>query len=237
MYDCSRGGNVTAFFWVMATITAIKNQKRNADRLNVYLDGEFAFGLAAVVAASLRIGQILSADEIAALEQQDDIEKARKSAIGLIGRRPRSMAEIERSLQKKEFDDRIIEQVIDRLAAVDLLNDAAFASYWVEQRETFRPRSKLALRQELQQKGVSRTVIDTVLNKVDEELAAWRVGQKQAARWAYLSEKEFRVKLGRFLQRRGFPYDVIKSTINDIWRALNDEEQFNYGQLDNEGVG
>ncbi len=228
---------MSRLFFIMATITAIKNQKRNIDRLNVFLDGEFAFGLAATAAVGLRIGQILSPDEITALQHKDDIEKARKSAVQLIGRRPRSTAEIERSLQKKEFDDRVIEQVIDRLTAVELLNDTEFAGYWVEQRETFRPRSKLALRQELQQKGVSRTVIDTALNEVDEDSAAQRVGEKQAVRWANLSEEEFRVKLGRFLQRRGFPYDVIKSTINNIWQALGDEDQFIYGQPDNEGVG
>ena len=219
----------------MATITALNNQKHNAERLNVYLDGEFAFGLDWAVAGSLSVGQILSPNEVEALQQQDDIEKAKKSALHLIGRRPRSVVEIDRNLRKKAFDDRVIEQVIDRLTAVDLLNDAAFAGYWVEQRDTFRPRSKLALRQELQQKGLSRVVIDTALKEVDEESAARRVAEKQATRWGHLSEEEFRVKLGRFLQRRGFPYDVIRTTTNDIWQVVSEEEQFDYDRPDNEG--
>lgn len=221
----------------MAIITEIKNQKRNADRFNVYLDGEFALGLAASVAAGLRVGQNLSPVEIVALQQQDDVEKAKNSALQLIARRPRSEAEIERSLRKKGFDDPVIEQVIARLLEVDLLNDAEFAAYWVEQREVFRPRSKLALRLELQQKGVGRTVIDTALNNVNEESAARHLGQKQATRWTQLPEDEFRVKLGSFLQRRGFPYDVIKITIDDIWQTLSEEELFDHSRPDNEGVG
>jgi len=221
----------------MAIITEIKNQKRNADRFNVYLDGEFALGLAASVAAGLRVGQNLSPVEIVALQQQDDVEKAKNSASQLIARRPRSEAEIERSLRKKGFDDPVIEQVIARLLEVDLLNDTEFAAYWVEQREVFRPRSKLALRLELQQKGVGRTVIDTALNNVNEESAARHVGQKQATRWTQLPEDEFRVKLGSFLQRRGFPYDVIKITIDDIWQTLSEEEHFDHCRPDNEGVG
>ena len=83
----------------MATITALNNQKNNAERLNVYLDGEFVFGLDWAVAGSLSVGQILSPNEIEALQQQDDIEKAKKSALHLIGRRPRSVVEIDRNLQ------------------------------------------------------------------------------------------------------------------------------------------
>ncbi len=33
-------------------ITALRTQKKNPDRVNVYLDGRFAFGLAAMEAAS-----------------------------------------------------------------------------------------------------------------------------------------------------------------------------------------
>ncbi len=216
----------------MATITALKIQKRNADRFNVYIDGEFAFGLDASVSSSLRVGQILSPDEIVVLQQQDDVEEARKSAIRLIGMRPRSTAEIERSLRKKGFNEQVVEHVIDRLTAVELLDDAAFAVYWVEQRDAFRPRSKLALRQELQLKGVSRSVIDTVLNEVDEESTARRVGEKQGTRLTNLPEEEFRVRLGRFLQQRGFPYDITITTINDVWQALSEEES-NFSQPDN----
>ena len=45
-------------------ITALKAQKRNPNRINVYLDGIFAFGLARVVAAWLQVGQTLSDEKI-----------------------------------------------------------------------------------------------------------------------------------------------------------------------------
>jgi regulatory protein len=207
----------------MATITALTTQKRNAERINVFLDGQFAFGLAAIAATGLRVGQSLSAEEITTLQRKDDYEKARKSALHLISRRPRSAEEIKRNLHKKAFDDLLIVHVVDDLTAAKLLDDQAFAAYWVEQRETFKPRSRLGLRQELRQKGVPHQIIEDALEQVDEESAARRVAEKQAWRWNQLSEDEYRVKLSRFLQRHGFPYDVIVETTNVTWQTLNEE--------------
>ncbi len=209
----------------MATITALTAQKKNANRVNLFLDDQFAFGLDTAVALNLRVGQVLSAADIAALQDQEKTEKARESALRLLTYRPRSVAEIRRHLRKKEFDDAAIDQVIDRLQAVDLLDDQAFALYWVEQRETFKPRSHLALRQELRNKGVDRNTIDTVLEDVDETAAARRVAAKQSYRWANLSKKEFRVKLGQFLQRRGFPYTIIAEITNETWQSLATETE------------
>ena len=222
-------------FLFMATITALTSQKRNSDRVNIFLDGEFAFGLMASAATGLRTGQILSGKEIAALKELDEAEKVKKAALSLISRRPQSKAEIERKLRKNKYDDLIIDQVIDHLIAVDLVDDTTFAEYWVEQRETFRPRSRMAIRQELRQKGVSRAVIDTAVEQVDETSAARHAAAKQTRRWTHLSEEDYRIKLGRYLQRLGFPYDIIRETTNISWQAVNEEEVFNGDLPDIEG--
>ena len=219
----------------MARITALTTQKRNKDRVNIFLDGEFAFGLAAVAAMNLRTGQELSGAEIAALQELDEVEKAKKTALALISRRPRSRVEIERHLRKKHVDDLVIGEVVERLAAVDLLDDVAFVEYWIDQRETFRPRGRLALRQELMQKGISRTIIEDALENVDEREAARRAADKKTRRWEHLPENEFRAKLSRYLQRLGFPYDIIKETTNSSWQALDEGEAFDDYWPDIEG--
>jgi regulatory protein len=208
----------------MATITDLTSQKRNADRINVFLDGRFAFGLPVEVAAELRVGQQLSADEVEALRREDETDKAKSTALRLISLRPRSVYEVQTHLQRKSFDDEIINQVIEKMMALDLLDDAAFAAYWVEQRETFRPRSRFALSQELHQKGVSRAQIDAALEQVDEMAAARRAAEKKAASWAGLPEDEFRARLARFLQRRGFSYEVIVETLDATWQAFAQED-------------
>ncbi|MCB8982412.1 MAG: RecX family transcriptional regulator [Ardenticatenaceae bacterium] len=201
----------------MGIITALSAQKRSQDRVNVYLDGEFAFGLAAMAAARLRVGQTLTAADIAALQEVDAVEKAKESALRYLGYRPRSQVEIQRHLQKKGYTETTIAAVIERLTAVDLLNDETFARYWVEQRETFKPRGQLALRQELQQKGIDSKIIDRVLSELDETAAAEQVAEKKAGQLTGLAEADFKRKLGQYLQRRGFPYDIIRAAVDEWW--------------------
>jgi regulatory protein len=204
----------------MGTITALIVQKRNQERVNVYLDDQFAFGLAIDIAARLKVGQTLTPEQIAELQQQDLSEKARQSAIRFITYRPRSATEVERNLRKKGFVEPVVSEVIERLQRVGLIDDLAFARYWLEQRETFKPRSQMALRLELQQKGVSRNVIEEVLAELDETAAAQQAAAKQARRWTGLPEREFRLKLGQFLQRRGFNYEIIRQVTNEMWQSL-----------------
>lgn len=208
----------------MATITALTPQKKNPQRMNVFVDGQFVCGLSEVVAAKLKVGQVVTVEEIGRFQTQELFEQARQSAIRLLEYRPRSAAEIQRHLRQKGFDEPVVVQVIEQLQQVELINDESFANYWVEQRETFRPRSQLALRQELQQKGISQDVMQTVLSQVDETTAAYQAAHKQIHRWASLPAETFRLKVGGFLQRRGFGYDVIKQVTKELWQELEQEK-------------
>ncbi len=208
----------------MGTITALTAQVKNPDRVNVFIDGAFALGLALSVAAGLRIGQEISQTELEQLDQRDEIHRARERVLGLLARRPYSSAEISRYLRRHQMGDEIIQNVIDDLTEAKLIDDDAFAAYWVEQRETFRPRSRLALRQELSQKGVEREIVAEALSDVDEIDAARRVARKQAGRWRGLAEAEWRAKLTRYLMRHGYPYDIVSEVVTEIWLEVKPDE-------------
>jgi regulatory protein len=212
----------------MPTISKISAQRRNQERANIFLDGAYAFSLTLVTAAGLRVGQVLDEQDLATLRVEDDYERAKEAAISFITYRPRSEREVRQRLHEKEYDDETIARVIQRLSELQLLDDEAFARYWLDQRETFRPRSQMALRQELAQKGVSREVVDEVLGGLDEEDAAVRAAENKASQWAHLPQEEFAKKMGGFLQRRGFGYAIIHKTITALWQehgrdALRDE--------------
>jgi regulatory protein len=209
----------------MSTITAITAQVKNPERVSVFIDGAFACGLALDVAVGLRVGQTITAAEVAALERREEVHHARERAIALLARRPRSANEIIRQLRRHQHDDDVIQLVIDDLTAAGLIDDNAFAAFWVEQRDTFRPRSRLALRQELSQKGLEREVVSEALEGLDEIEAARRVAHKQAGRWRELPETEWRAKLTRYLLRHGYPYDVVREVVNETWLALKPDEE------------
>lgn len=195
-------------------ITALKVQKRNKQRVNVYLDGRFAFGLAAIEAARLKVGQHLSAEDIARLEERDAVEVAQERAMGLLSYRPRSQGELRRRLKEKGHEEDTITQVLERLTRAGLVNDLEFARYWIENRFQFNPRGVRALRQELWQKGIDDATIDAALDGYDEEEAAARATQKALGRLQRLDPETFRRRLNGYLQRRGFPYPIIRQMVD-----------------------
>lgn len=209
----------------MPTITTLEPQKRNKDRVNVHLDGEFAFGLAAEVALGLRVGQTLDDVAIAAIQDEEAFTHGKKSAFHFLSYRPRSVEEVRQNLLGKEYDSVLVERIIDYLRQKEYLDDEAFARFWVEQREAFKPRSRYALRQELYQKGVARAVIDQAVQDVNETAAAERAAAKRARRWAHLPYDEFRKKAAAYLQRRGFNYAIVKPVVKKVWQELNNDEQ------------
>lgn len=196
-------------------ITALRFQKRNKNRVNVYLDGEFAFGLAAIEAARLKVGQTLSDDEIVRLRMKDEIEYAYERALDYLSYRPRSEAEVRRNLRKKDVEEEAIDVVIERLTCADLLDDREFARYWVDNRMRFNPRGLRGLRYELRRKGVARAIIDDVLATVDVEAAARKAVEAGARRLSRFEPREFRRKLQGYLARRGFSYSVIKPLVEE----------------------
>jgi regulatory protein len=196
------------------TITALKAQERSKDRVNIYLDGQFAFGLALIHALWLRVGQRLSDEEIAALQEADTLEKAKQRALGLISYRPRSVMEVHRRLQRAGVDEKTIGEVVTSLQQAGLLDDASFSKSWVESRLEASPRSKRMIAWELRQKGVSESAIHASLGDVNDEESAYRLAQKRWPRVAQLHPAlERKRKLTEYLARHGFTYDVIENVI------------------------
>jgi regulatory protein len=204
------------------TITGLVVQKQNKERVNIYIDGEFAFGLAMIEAVKLRKGQVLSDEKIAQLKALDEYEVAHERALNFLSYRPRSAAEVRRNLHEKEYSETVIEQVMERLERAGLVDDAAFARFWVENREMSKPRSERGLRFELRQKGVSDEAISAALTEVNEEESAYRAALERARRIPRTDKQVFGKRLGDFLARRGFSYDVVREAVDRLWTELSE---------------
>lgn len=209
----------------MKKITAIEVQKRSPNRVNIHLDGEFAFGLARIVAAWLRVGQELSEEKIAQLQAEDARERALQQAMLFLSYRARSESEIRQNLRKHEIPEPVIEQTLDRLRQEGLANDHQFARAWVENRSTFRPRSRRLMAMELRQKGLDQEAVSSAVESLDDEALAYEAAQKRAPRFKGLEWNEFRKKLSDFLARRGFSYSVIAPVVTRIWNEAHRDEQ------------
>ncbi|MBN1218760.1 MAG: RecX family transcriptional regulator [Anaerolineae bacterium] len=201
------------------TITALQAQKNNKERVNVFVDGEYALAVTMLVAATLRKDQYLSDAEIEKLKQEDERNKAYDRAIRFLGYRSRSQAEVTRYLRDKGYPADVVDDTVSRLIERQYLDDVAFAHFWLDNRQQFRPRGQQALRYELKQKGLSDEIIDTVLADVDEAASAWTAVESKLKRWQGLGETELKKKIVSFLNRRGFGYEVAYQVFDRAWSA------------------
>jgi regulatory protein len=202
-------------------VTGISAQKRNPERLNIYLDGEFAFGLSSIVAAWLRIGEKLNEQKIEELRQSDGFEVAYQSALKSLNYRSRTKKEISQKLSEKGYSTDQIQTVVDRLERAGLVEDARYAQMWVENRNEFHPRSQRLMRLEMKQKGINEEVIESALGgSADDSELAIRAAKQQLRKYGRLEWPEFRQKLSAFLTRRGFSYGTISPVVRSVWESL-----------------
>jgi regulatory protein len=200
-------------------ITAIEPQQKNPQRVNIYLDGEFAFGLATIVAAWLKVGQEMGEETIASLKVKDECEVTYQKALHFLSYRPRSSMEVRQNLLKRGISETLIDETVNRLQSAGLVNDEAFARAWVENRNAFRPLGKPVLRMELRRKGLSDEIVQSVLDtQVHEEALALEAARKYARRLTGLEWPDFRLKLGGFLVRRGFSYTITAPVVSEVWK-------------------
>ncbi len=209
----------------MAKITALYAGEIRRKRVNIYLDGKFAFSLEARVVAEekLHVEQVLSAEQIEVLKKADHLERCFNAAVHYLNYRPRSEPELRERLHRRGFIDDSIEAVIIRLKELGLVNDTSFAQFWKNNRESFSPRSRWLTRLELRQKGVAEDIIDQIVDSIDDEDSAYRAALKKAHSLPRTDYKIFRRRLGEYLKRRGFSYGVIKNTVNRIWHDQANE--------------
>jgi len=121
-------------------------------------------------------------------------------------------------LRRAAVDEAETERVLATLRQLALLDDRAFAEYWVDQRQQFRPRGARLLRAELARLGVSRAGAAQATRQAETtaEADAYRAAAGQARRLGRLDEATFRRRLAQWLARRGFDWDSIVPVINRL---------------------
>ena len=213
-------------------ITALRLQKHNHQRINVYLDGEYAFGLARIVTAWLQVGQEISDEKITQLQSEDTREAAYQRALKSISYRPRTEIEIRRNLAAHALSKENIDYVVERLKRSGLINDTSYAQDWVESRAANHPRSRRSLAYELEQRGIDTEIIAQTLDTIDDEEMAYQAALSRARKLNQLEWKAFLRKMYRYLSQRGFNHEISSQAISRVWEQIRTTDQ----SLDHEAL-
>lgn len=153
------------------------------------------------------------------MEPQELFEKYLNLSYRYLGIRNRSEKEMRDYLVKKKATPEIIENVISRLLEKKFLNDENFAKSWVLNRARLRPKGAMLLKMELKQKGIGEELIKKVLQEAQEEIPneleqAKGLIAKRMERMTGRDRQEIYQKVGGFLSRRGFNWDIVKKAID-----------------------
>lgn len=207
----------------MSKVTAIRTGKGRGKRVNVFLDGKFAFSLEAEVALkdSLHAGQELSDSQVEALARADSFHCCLNTANRYLSYRPRSESELRERLCRRHFDSDSVEAVIARLKQQGLVDDRAFAQFWRDNRQSFSPRSQRLTKLELRRKGVADELVAEMVGAIDDDDSAYQAALSKARSLSLSDYQSFRRRLGGFLKRRGFGYGAINHTVERVWQERN----------------
>jgi len=203
-------------------VVALRLQ-RGGRKVTVEMTGAESFSLSLRLAEELHPGQALEREAIEQLIGRDRLETVYRRCLALIARRPRSRTELKRYLRARKTGDEEAQDVLGRLAERGLVDDREFASQWVDNRQSFRPRSLRALRMELRRLGVAEPDAREALDGVRENDAALAAARKKAARLYESvrgdpkSRRMFENKLTAFLASRGFDFDLSRETARTVW--------------------
>jgi len=204
----------------VSKITAIRAGKGRQQRVNLFLDGKFAISMdtEVVTKAQLKTGQELTSNQMAALHKSDRIKRCLNAALHYLSYRPRSEAETRERLQQRGFDNESIEATLTKLKEQTLIDDAAFAQFWKDNRQAFSPRSQRLTRLELSRKGIAADTINGVVGEIDDQENAYRAALNKAQRLPLSDHSNFRRRLSYYLKSRGFNYEVTNYTVERLWQ-------------------
>ncbi|HWY79673.1 MAG TPA: regulatory protein RecX [Candidatus Sulfotelmatobacter sp.] len=154
------------------------------------------------------------------MDFQEQIAKYLNLAYYYLSIRNRSEKEMREYLAKKNASLKIIDQIILCLIEKKFLNDESFARSWIVSRARLKPKGKVLLQMELRKKGISDEIILSVLNDVHEDVPdeltqAKELIIKRMERMVGKSRNEIYQKVGGFLARRGFSWEIVKKAIDD----------------------
>ncbi len=193
-------------------ITKIQPAVKTAGRYNIFVDEQYSFSLdeSQLLQEKLKIGLEINEEKLAELQGESEFGKSYARALELILRRPRSFREMYDYARRKKWEEELTDRVLSRLSEKEYLDDKKFANFWLKARINSKPISKRKLSAELQQKGISREIIDEVLSEYsqNDELAALLVLINKKKN-KYTDEQ----KLMAYLASQGFSYGAIKEAL------------------------
>lgn len=208
----------------MNIITKIEVGKRNKERVNIYIDEEYAFSISAelIYKENIKVKDKIDVDSLKKLADEDNYIKCKNTALKTIERTYKSEKELAQKLALKGYDDHIINRTINFMKEYNLLNDNNYATMYVKDKS--RNIGKKKIKYSLLQKGIDEEIIESELEKINNDEVKAIVYEMALKKYKVFSKREndnykLMQKLYRFLMGKGYDYDLIKDVVKSIVKS------------------
>lgn len=208
----------------MNIITKIEVGKRNKERVNIYIDEEYAFSISAelVYKENIKVKDKIDVDSLKKLADEDNYIKCKNTALKIIERTYKSEKELVQKLALKGYDDHIIKRTINFMKEYNLLNDNNYATMYVKDKS--KNVGKRKIKYSLLQKGIDEEVIESELEKINNDEIKANAYEMAYKKYKVLSKREndnykLTQKLYRFLMGKGYDFDLIKDVVKSIVKS------------------
>ena len=208
----------------MNIITKIEVGKRNKERVNIYIDEEYAFSISAelIYKENIKVKEKIDVDSLKKLADEDNYINCKNTALKTIERTYKSEKELAQKLALKGYDDHIINRTINFMKEYNLLNDNNYATMYVKDKS--RNIGKKKIKYSLLQKGIDEEIIESELEKINNDEVKAIVYEMALKKYKVFSKREndnykLTQKLYRFLMGKGYDYDLIKDVVKSIVKS------------------
>ena len=204
----------------MAIITKIEAQKRSKDRVNIYVDEEYFMAVYTelVYTHSLKKGMEIDKESLENLLHDEMYMKAKNKALTILSKSDQSEKKLKEKLLN-DFDENIVEDVIDFLKGYKLINDNLLAEKIVHDNMNLSKFGKNKIKQNLYNKGIAASDIQDALSQIDpddEYENAKYLAEKRLKRLRGEDKNKINQKIYQHLAYKGFSYDIIKRVLREL---------------------
>lgn len=205
----------------MSKITKIEAQKRNKERVNIYIDDEYAFStfLEIVYKEGLHKDLIIDTKKYSEIIKKENIQKCKNTSLRIIERSHKTEQEMRKRLFEKEYNEEEINIAIDFLKEYKFLDDNSYTNLYIN--EKIKSYGGQKIKYSLLSKGITKEVIDKALQEVTKEEfeeAALKLAEKKYRILLKRENNKYNLynKLYRYLVSRGYDYELSKSITKGI---------------------
>ena len=206
-------------------VTDIEVQKKNAQRVNVYIDEEFAFpcSLELVYKYGLQKGKEIQKENLKEIAEEDNFLKGKTCALRCIERTYKSEKQVIDKLSLKGFEENVINRVIDFMKNYDFVDDERYVENYIKEKMRTSGRNKIKFA--LIKKGISKDIIEEkleVLLASGEKEVALGLGERKLITLMKSENDRNKLykKLSDFLVRSGYSYDIVSGVVNTVLKDI-----------------